>query len=53
MITDPFDTALAIDWLDVVDYVLMRAIPHLRVDSSDNSSIQRLLVGSNAWDQYI
>jgi hypothetical protein len=53
MITDSFDSGRAIDWLEVVDYVLMRAIRKPSVHSSDNSNIYRLLVGSNPWDQYI
>jgi hypothetical protein len=33
MITDPFDSGHAIDWLELVDYVLMRAIRKRRVES--------------------
>jgi hypothetical protein len=33
MITDPFGTGLAIDWLELVDCVLMRAIRKPNVHS--------------------
>jgi hypothetical protein len=53
MITNPFDSGLAVGWLELVDYVLMRAIRIPSVHSSDISIIHRLLVGSNPSDQYI